>query len=144
MPRLMSPRFGHGSGRAALVSTTIVNALGALSIGSLGGAVFYLLGAPLPWTLGSLTAAGMVAVSGGRWLMPNPVRDVARPVVGLLAGSAFTAEVISSIGEWWSAIVFVALYCFIALFLGWLFFRKLCRLDPIRRSLLQRRAALAN
>jgi membrane AbrB-like protein len=93
--------------------------------------VFYLIGAPLPWTLGSLAAVALVAVSGGPWVMPAPVREFARPVVGILAGSAFTPDVVASIGEWWGAIVFVAVYTLIVSALGWLFFRKLCRLDPV-------------
>ncbi len=103
----------------------------AFLVGFAGGALFYVLAAPLPWTLGSLTAAALVASSGGRRLMPNPVRDFARPVVGILAGSAFTPEVVASIGEWWGAVLFVALYALIASILGWIFFRKLCRLDPV-------------
>ena len=63
--------------------------------------------------------------------MPAPVRELARPVVGILAGSAFTPEVVASIGDWWGAIVFVAVYSLIVSALGWLFFRKLCRLDPV-------------
>lgn len=93
--------------------------------------MFYLIGAPLPWTLGSLAAVALVAVAGGRWVMPAPVREFARPVVGILAGSAFTPEVVASIGDWWGAIVFVAAYTLIVSALGWLFFRKLCRLDPV-------------
>jgi uncharacterized protein len=103
----------------------------AFLIGAAGGVAFYLIGAPLPWMLGSLTAVALVAVAGGRWLMPAPVRDFARPVVGILAGSAFTPEVVASVGEWWGAIVFVAIYTLIVSALGWLFFRKLCRLDPV-------------
>jgi hypothetical protein len=103
----------------------------AFLIGAAGGAVFYLIGAPLPWTLGSLAAAAVVAVSGGRRLMPAPVREFARPVVGILAGSAFTPAVMASVGQWWGAIVFVAVYSLVVSALGWLFFRKLCRLDPV-------------
>jgi membrane AbrB-like protein len=110
---------------------TVLDATVAFLIGAAGGAVFYLIGAPLPWTLGSLAAVALVAVSGGRWLLPARVRDVARPVVGILAGSAFTPAVVASVGEWWGAIVFVAIYSLFASALGWLFFRKLCRLDPI-------------
>jgi membrane AbrB-like protein len=112
-------------GKAAL------DACVAFVIGVTGGAAFYLVGAPLPWTLGSLAAVAVFAVAGGPWLMPAAVRDVARPVVGILAGSAFTPEVVASIGEWWSAIVFVAVYSLVVTGVGWVFFRKLCRLDPV-------------
>jgi membrane AbrB-like protein len=110
---------------------TALDAVAAFLIGAAGGALFYLIGAPLPWTLGSLAAVALFAVAGGRWLMPPPVRELARPVVGLLAGSAFTPEVVASVGEWWGAIFFIAVYSLIVSALGFLFFRKLCRLDPV-------------
>jgi membrane AbrB-like protein len=72
-----------------------------------------------------------MAVAGGNWLMPGPVRNMARPVVGLLAGGAFTPEVMASIGEWWGAIVFVAVYTVVITAIGWVFFRRVCRLDPV-------------
>jgi membrane AbrB-like protein len=113
------------------LARAIIDAALAFLIGAAGGVAFYLIGAPLPWTLGSLAAVAVVAVAGGRWLMPAAVREVARPVVGILAGSAFTPAVVASIGDWWGAIVFVAVYSLFVSILGWLFFRKVCRLDPV-------------
>jgi membrane AbrB-like protein len=113
------------------LAKAVIDACLAFLIGAAGGVAFYPIGAPLPWTLGSLAAAALVAVSGGRWLMPAPVREVARPVVGILAGSAFTPAVVASIGDWWGAIIFVGVYSLLVSILGWLFFRKLCRLDPV-------------
>jgi uncharacterized protein len=113
------------------VQSKLLQAFVAFLIGGAGGAFFYVIGAPLPWTLGSLFASAMVSVVGLPWRMPAPVRDVARPVVGLLAGSAFTPAVVASIGAWWSAIVFVLVYSLVITGLGFLFFRKLCRLDPV-------------
>lgn len=101
----------------------------ALLIGAAGGAVFFVLGLPLPWTLGSLTAAAIVAIVGGRWLVPGPVRDVARPVVGVLAGSGFTPAILASVGEWWGAAVFVVVYSALITALGFHFFRRVCGLD---------------
>jgi uncharacterized protein len=103
----------------------------AFLTGAAGGAGFYLIGAPLPWMLGSLAAVALVALAGGQWQMPSPVRELARPVVGILAGSAFTPAVVASVGDWWGAIVFVAVYSVIVSALGFLFFRKLCRLDAV-------------
>ncbi len=109
----------------------LLHALVAFLIGGGGGVLFYYIGAPLPWTLGSLTASALLSFTGKPWRMPGPVRDVARPVVGLLAGSAFTPAVVASIGEWWGAIVFVLAYSLVITGLGFLFFRTLCRFDPV-------------
>src|SRR5689334_2189590 len=102
---------------------SLLRVAAALAIGGAGGALFRLLGLPLPWTLGSLFAAAIVAIAGGPWLVPGPVRDLARPVVGLLAGSAFTPAIVASIGAWWGVVVFVLLYSVATTTLGFLFFR---------------------
>ena len=85
----------------------IKSALIATAICSAGGYVFFLLQTPLPWMLGSLTAAAISAIAGGRWFIPILARNVARPIVGVLAGSAFSASVVASIPAWWSAILMV-------------------------------------
>ncbi len=108
-----------------------IDGLVALALGGLGGVIFSLVGAPLPWTLGALAAAAIVAIAGGRWKMPAPVRDVARPVVGLLAGGAFTPAVVASLADWWPAVVFVLAYTLAITLLGWLFFRRVCGLDSV-------------
>jgi membrane AbrB-like protein len=113
------------------LGTALRDACAALLIGAAAGTLFYLIGAPLPWTLGSLSAAAVVAVAGGPWLMPAGMRELARPVVGVLADSAFTPEVVAAVAEWAPAIVFVAVYSLGVTLLGWLFFRKVCRLDPV-------------
>lgn len=105
------------------------SAAAALAIAACGGAIFFWLHAPLPWTLGSLTAAGIVAATTGRALLQHQVRVVVRPVVGVLAGSAFTAEIAVAMLQWWSAILLVVGYSLAMLFLGFLFFRKLARFD---------------
>jgi hypothetical protein len=118
------PRLLHARYRS--LGTALRDACAVLLIGAAGGALFYLIGAPLPWTLGSLSAAAVVAVAGGPWLMPAGMRELARPVVGVLADSAFTPEVVAAVAEWAPAIVFVAVYSLGVTLLGWLFF---CCLD---------------
>jgi uncharacterized protein len=102
---------------------------GTLAIAALGGAIFFWLHAPLPWTLGALTAAGIAAGVTGRHLLQPQVRIVVRPIVGVLAGSAFTAEILASMLHWWSAIVLIVLYSLAMLFFGFLYFRKIGGFD---------------
>ena len=115
----------------AYLRQRLLQALVAFLIGGAGGAFFYSIGAPLPWTLGSLFASALVSLTGAPWRMPGPVRDVARPVVGVLAGSAFSPAVVAAIAQWWSAIVFVLVYSLVITGLGFLFFRRFARLDPV-------------
>lgn len=101
----------------------------ALMIAACGGAIFFWLHAPLPWTLGALTAAGIASAMTGRDLLQPQVRIVVRPVVGVLAGSAFTAEIIVAMLNWWSAIVLVVAFALVMLFVGFFFFRRIAGFD---------------
>jgi hypothetical protein len=101
----------------------------ALAIAACGGAIFYWLHTPLPWTLGALTAAGIAATVTGRHMLQPQVRIVVRPAVGVLAGSAFTAEVAAAMLHWWSAILLVVVYSLAMLFIGFFYFRKVARFD---------------
>jgi membrane AbrB-like protein len=105
--------------------TTVV----ALAIGAAGGSLFYFLHLPLPWTLGAITATSIVAVTGGPWLLKAPARNFVRPVVGVLAGSSFTAALLARIADWWPAILLLIVYALIMMFVGYVFFRTTARFD---------------
>lgn len=107
----------------------IATAAVVLSIAACGGAIFFWIHMPLPWTLGSLTAAGIVAAVTGRPLLHPQLRVVVRPVVGVLAGSAFTAELAASILDWWGAILLVVGYALATMFVGFLYFTRVARFD---------------
>ncbi len=107
----------------------IKSALIASAIFGAGGFVFFMLHTPLPWMLGSLTVAAITAIAGGRWFMPAPARNVARPIVGVLAGSEFSASVVASIPEWWSAVLLVLVLSAAITLIGYVFFRKVRGFD---------------
>lgn len=106
-----------------------LNAIAALAIGACGGIIFKFLHLPLPWTLGSLTAVGIAAIMGSPFLIPPQVRHAARPIVGVLAGSTFTAEVLGNMGRWWPIIPTVLVYTLLTAFLGALYFQRICKFD---------------
>lgn len=113
--------------RSIVVSTSM-----AALFGLLGGYLFFLVHIPLPWTLGSLASAALVSGLGdGRWLMPRVVRDAVRPVLGVLAGSAFTPAIVAAIPQWWTGIAFVFVLAVSCTFLGWIFFQKVCGYDKV-------------
>lgn len=101
----------------------------AIAIAACGGAIFFFLHAPLPWTLGALTAAAIAAAVTGRTLLQPQVRTVVRPVVGVLAGSAFTADVVAAMVQWWSAILLVVAFSLAMLFIGFFYFRRIAGFD---------------
>jgi membrane AbrB-like protein len=103
----------------------------ALLIGLASGLAFYWLHLPLPWTLGSLFAAALTSILGdGRWLMPGAARVLARPVVGIIAGSAFTPEIAAAALQWWDSLLAVFAFSVVTTILGNIFFRKFGRFDP--------------
>jgi len=105
------------------------NTLKALAIGGVGGAAFWSLGLPLPWMLGAVTTTAMAVVFGVKPAMPFPVRDVSRPVIGVLAGSAFTPAIIAQAASWWPAIALILTYTLFTLILGFFYYRRVARFD---------------
>jgi len=110
---------------------TVRSAAMSLLIGACGGGLFALLGLPLPWTLGSLAASAVMAATLNRWPMPSPVRSLALPVVGVMAGSAFTPEVVGLMIGWWPGLLVAAAYAAAATTIGYFVFSRLCGFDRI-------------
>jgi membrane AbrB-like protein len=103
----------------------------ALLIGASGGLLFWVLHLPLPWTLGSLTAAAAAAIWFNRWPMPQPMRNLARPVVGVMAGAAFTPEIVSVIPMWWLAVLYIGTYSLLTSAIGYLLFTRVFQFDKV-------------
>ena len=103
----------------------------ALLIGATGGALFALIGVPLPWTLGAITTSALAAIFLKRWPMPAGVRTFTKPVVGVLAGSAFTPAIAVSMLAWWPSVLTVAAYSLAISVAGYLVFTRVMRYDPV-------------
>ena len=99
--------------------------------GWIGGAIFSMLSLPLPWMLGSLTVAAILSLFGVRWTLPKLFRNFTRPIVGVVAGSAFTLPVVLAIIERWAVLPFLLLFTITVTLLGWLFFRRVWRMDDM-------------
>lgn len=105
------------------------NTAAALAIGAAGGALFYAIGAPLPWTLGAMAASALVAISVDRWPMPVAVRSLAIPMVGVLAGSSFSPNSLTLFARMWPALLFVLFYTFLTSVLGYIYFVRVAGFD---------------
>jgi membrane AbrB-like protein len=108
---------------------SLLRGLVALGAGALGGLCFRFLGLPLPWTLGAMAAAALLTLAGDGWKLPAPCRDAARPVIGVLAGSAFTPTVVAGMLGWWQALPILAGFFLISAAIGQWFFRRVCGFD---------------
>jgi len=102
---------------------------GLLAAGASGGLLFRFLGVPLPWTLGSMAAAGLMTLAGPRWKLPPVFRDGARPVIGVMAGSAFTPALVAAMPGWWPMIATLIAFFIVAGLLGQVYFRRICGFD---------------
>jgi membrane AbrB-like protein len=107
----------------------LLRGLAALGAGALGGLCFRLMGLPLPWTLGAMAAAALLTLLGDGWKLPAPCRDAARPVIGVLAGSAFTPVVVAGMLGWWQALPVLVLFFLLSAAAGQWFFRNICGFD---------------
>jgi uncharacterized protein len=73
------------------------------------GAAAYALHIPLPWMLGPLIAAAVLAVGGFDFSAPQPLRRGGQLVIGATIGLTVTADVASSLPSWIGVVVVTAL-----------------------------------
>ncbi|WP_245904474.1 AbrB family transcriptional regulator [Billgrantia lactosivorans] len=72
----------------------------SLAIGAVGGLVFQLVGLPLAWMLGPLTANLVVSAKGVDVRVPEPLREVFLGVLGLVLGSQVTPQLAERVLDW--------------------------------------------
>jgi uncharacterized protein len=82
----------------------------ALAIGTVGGAVFYLLNLPLPWMLGALFATMAASLANAPILGPARLRPAVVAVIGVLLGSRFTPEIIGEASAWIGTVAILLAY----------------------------------
>jgi membrane AbrB-like protein len=107
-----------------------VRPVAGLSVGLAGGALFTLINSPLPWMLGSLSATAAVSIAGADIGLPSIFRRLTRPVVGVLAGSAFTLPVVLTLANTWEIIPFLVTFLVAITLAGYVFFTRVCGFDP--------------
>ncbi|CCF18337.1 conserved hypothetical protein; putative membrane protein; Putative ammonia monooxygenase [Pseudorhizobium banfieldiae] len=99
-----------------------------LGIGLVGGLVALIVGAPLPWLIGAQLALCLVALSGIQILggapeWPQKSRSLFFPVLGVMIGAAFSADILREIPGWWPALIAVTLFLLVAQAVVYLLFR---------------------
>lgn len=82
----------------------------ALAIGTVGGAVFYLLNLPLPWMLGALFATMAASLAKAPILGPARLRPAVVAVIGVLLGSRFTPDIVAQAGAWIGTLAILMAY----------------------------------
>lgn len=92
--------------------------LRTLMIGCLGGLVGQVLHLPLGWLIGAMLTTSACAMAGLHVPMAWSLRSAMIGVIGLMAGSAFTPDILSQAREWSVTLAGVAVYCVMASALG--------------------------
>lgn len=76
-----------------------------------------------------MAGAAMLTLAGPKWVVPGIFRDAARPVLGVMAGSAFTPVVVAAMSSWWQALPVLLAVFLLYNFLGQLYFTRVCKFD---------------
>jgi uncharacterized protein len=103
----------------------------ALAIGVAGGALFWGLGLPLPWMLGSMLATTVASMAGLPQAIPAWSRPPTIAVLGVLLGSSFTSEVAAGMPAWLPSLAALPAYIAVIGALALVYLRKVGRLDPL-------------
>lgn len=101
----------------------------ALGVG--GGAAALAAGLPLPWMLGPMVAATVVALASGPAEGPMWLRPWVIPVLGVMLGSSLTPEVLAAIPQWGVTMLLLVPFLTVAAALSYLFYRRIGRFDPV-------------
>ncbi len=115
----------HGSSRLRHSTGVLLS----LVAGSVGGALFFWLSAPLPWMLGSMLLVAATAVCGAPMRRSIPLRKIMIAVMGLLLGSSFSADTLSQLGAWSLVALLVSSYVILMTGVSLGIFRRLGRVN---------------
>lgn len=101
----------------------------AFSAGGAGGYVFYQLHLPLPWLLGAMSACLVLVLLGAPLCGHGRAAQVARTVLGVAIGSAFTPAIVDRAGEMAGSLMFVPPYVLLMGSLGFFYFHRIAGFD---------------
>lgn len=119
--------------RSALATHVVDNRWARLAltitIGLAGGWLFARLGTPLPWMLGALAATMIGSMAGLPLQVPQLFRRLWIIVLGVMLGSAFTAETFDHLLHWGGSFLGMIAVVSLGTVLAAWFYRKVGRFD---------------
>ncbi|WP_180897807.1 AbrB family transcriptional regulator [Martelella soudanensis] len=101
-----------------------------LAVASAGAWVAIAARMPLPWMLGPLVAAAVVAMAkpkvfGAIPVMPTTLRNIFIPVIGLMIGSQVTRETLVHMGQWWPSLLLVVPFALVTQMISFALLKKM-------------------
>ncbi len=97
----------------------------ALLIGALSGVAAFTLGMPLPWMLGSMLGVTIAALMHLPIAGPDRLRPIVIPVIGVMLGSAITAETLQQLGQWSATLLILPLALMSSAAVSYVVYRRL-------------------
>ncbi|MFQ5545096.1 MAG: AbrB family transcriptional regulator [Acidiferrobacterales bacterium] len=111
--------------------TDLRRLVSTLSIGAVGGALFFALNMPLAWMMGAMVFTTVASMMGTRLYVLPPLRALMVTVLGVLLGSAFTPDILEQAARWPITLAAMLLYVVLGTGMLYLYFRKLFGYDRI-------------
>lgn len=103
--------------------------LKTLAIAAVGGAIFSLVGMPMPWMLGSLIMCMIASQFVANVHVPSIFREILQPVLGVSLGSFFTPSLLDELSRWPAVLAMLAVYIVVASLFGLFYFRRIAGYD---------------
>lgn len=110
--------------------TVILRFLAALAVGAAGGGLFFWIGAPLPWVLGSMAACAVASVVGLPIQASAATRRPMAAVIGVVLGSSFGPHLFAQARDWIIPLVALPFFLATAALLCVTYFRRIAKFDP--------------
>jgi len=96
-----------------------------LILALLGAGLFQLLGLPLPFLFGPMTACLLVALAGGQLKGMGTISTAARTILGVAIGASITPEIVGRVPQLLGSVALVPVYVALIGIVGVPFFRRL-------------------
>ncbi|OUR76439.1 hypothetical protein A9Q83_14825 [Alphaproteobacteria bacterium 46_93_T64] len=105
--------------------------LKSLLIGSVGGALFFLMDLPLAWMMGSMCLTTVFAVRGTSLSVNPTLRKIMTAILGIMLGSSFSTETLGNLLQWTNGLLLLLVNIVASMLLAYIFFRKVGGFDRI-------------
>jgi len=116
---------------AALRGPSLRGQLLALGIGAVSGIAAAAAGLPLPWMLGPMIGNTLAALLHLPVRAPARLRPLVIPVIGVLLGSAITAEVLGEVARWSVTFAFLVPFLIAAAAGSYAIYHRVGGYDPV-------------
>lgn len=123
------PRGKPSVARSWFARLDLVRLARTLSIGGIGGAVFFAFNLPLAWMLGAMVFSTIASLSGLQLKVPPKMRGVFITIIGVFLGSTFTPDVFEHIAQWPLSIAGMVIYVGSVTAVLYVYFRRVQGFD---------------